>query len=76
MEEKILEILKDINEDLLTYSGDNMLDDGIVNSFSFISLISELEEEFDVEIDEEFYEAEYLGNKNRIISTIKMLCSK
>lgn len=75
MEEKILEILKSVNEDLLSYTGDNMLDDGIVNSFSFIALISELEDEFDIEIDEEFYEAEYCGNKDRIISTIKMLTS-
>ena len=76
MDEKILEILKDVNEELLTYTGDNMLDDGIVNSFSFISLISELEDEFDIEIDEEYYEAEYMGNKDRIISTIMMLTSK
>ena len=73
MEEKILEILKATNEELLDYTGENMLDDGLVNSFSFISLVSDLEDEFGIEIDEFLMEAEYFGNKDRIIATVKSL---
>jgi len=73
MENKILDILQATNEELLDYTGDNMLDDGLVNSFSFISLVSDLEDEFGIEIDESLMEAEYFGNKDRIIATIKSL---
>lgn len=73
MEEKILAILKETNEELLTYVGKNMLDDGLVNSFSFISLVSDLEDEFGIEIDESLMEAQYFGNKERIILTIQSL---
>lgn len=73
MEKKILDILKDINEDILSYSGENMLEDGLVNSFSFISLVSDLEVMFDIEIDESLMEEKYFGNKDRIITTIKSL---
>ena len=32
MEEKVLKILAETNEELLTYTGSNMLEDGLVNS--------------------------------------------
>ena len=73
MNEKIMEILKEINEEILTYTGNNMLEDGLVNSFSFISLVSDIEDEFDIEIDESLMEKEYFGNMDRIISTVKSL---
>ena len=73
MEEKILEIIASINDELLEYEGNNMLEDGIVNSFSFISLVSELEDEFDIDIDEDLLDAKYFGNKNRIIETVKSI---
>ena len=73
MEERILAILEEVNEELLTYTGNNMLEDGIVNSFSFISLVSDIEDELDIEIDESLLEAEYFGNKDRIMKTVKSL---
>ncbi len=73
MEEKIINVLRDVNEDLLSYEGNNIIQDGIVNSFTFISMLGKLEEEFDIEIDEDLLESEYFGNKDRIISTIKAI---
>lgn len=73
MEEKVLNILEEINAELLTYTGNNMIEDGIVNSFSFISMVSELEDAFDLDIDPALLEEEYFGNKDRIIKTIKEL---
>lgn len=73
MKDKILAILEEVNEELLTYAGDNMLEDGIVNSFTFISMVSEIEDEFDIEIDESLLEAEYFGNKDRILKTVESL---
>jgi len=73
MEEKILGILADINEELLTYTGNNMLEDGLVNSLSFVTLVSELEDAFDIDFDASLLGEEYFGNKDRIIQTIKEL---
>ena len=73
MEEKVLNILREINDELLTYTGNNMLEDGLVNSLSFVTMISELEDTFDIDFDASLLEEEYMGNKDRIIKTIKEL---
>lgn len=73
MEEKVMNILEEVNEELFTYTGSNMLDDGLVNSLTFISMVSELEDAFNIELDSSLLEEEYFGNKDRIIKTIKEL---
>lgn len=76
MEDRILAILGNINDELLTYAGLNMVDDGIVNSLDLIMIISELEEAFRIEIDAEYVTEEYFGNKDCIIALIKKLTKK
>ena len=76
MEEKILEILANVNDELLTYTGNNMVDDSIVNSFELISIITELEDTFDVEIDAGEVTEENFGNKDRIVALIKRMTGK
>lgn len=73
MEEKLMTILAEVNEELLTYTGNNMLEDGLVNSFSFITMVSEIEDAFNVDLDPALLEEEYFGNKDRIVKTIKGL---
>lgn len=73
MENTILKVLEEINEELLEYDGEDMIEDGIVNSFTFIGLVSSLEDEFGIDIDEEYLTSQYFGNKNRIIETIKKI---
>jgi len=73
MEEKVLKILADVNDELLTYTGNNMLEDGLVNSLSFVNLVSELEDAFDLDFDASLLEEQYFGNKDRIIQTVKEL---
>lgn len=65
--------IAEINEDLLIYTSNNMLDDGLVNSSTFISMVSKLEDTFDIELDSSLLEEEYFGNKDRIIKTVKEL---
>lgn len=73
MEEKILEILGEVNEQLLGYTGDNMLKDGLVDSFELINIIGELEDAFNIEIDASYVIEKYFGNKDRIIELMSML---
>ena len=76
MEQTILNILRDLNEDILSYPGTNMVADEIIDSFEFIALISRLEDEFDIEIDAGDVTEEKFGNKERIIGTIKRMLGK
>lgn len=73
MEEKILSILEDINEDIISYDGDDMYTEGIISSMDVIEIISELEAEFDIEIDAMYADAEYFANKESIIELVKDL---
>ncbi len=76
IETKVLEILREVSEELVTYEGDNMLKDGLINSLGFVNLLPDLEDEFDIEIDPGLLDAEHFGNKNKIIETIKLLLAK
>ncbi len=73
MEEKVLEILVEYCEEALTYDGDSMMEDGIIDSFTVINIVSELEEEFDIEIDAKYVVAENFKNKEAIIALVERL---
>ena len=73
MKEKILDILRDVNEDILTYAGNNMMVDGIIDSFELIDIVSRLEEEFHVEIDGEYVVVQNFANKETVISLMEKL---
>lgn len=73
MEEKIMEILKCINEDILSYSGNNMVADGVINSFEIIEIVAEIEESLGVEIDMENVIAQNFKNKDAIIYMVKRI---
>ncbi len=73
MEKKILEILRNASEDLITYAGPNMVADDIIDSFGLLAIISELEDAFGIEIDAEYVTEENFGNKDCIIALVKRL---
>ena len=73
MEERVLKILEEINEDIITYDGDNMYDEGVISSIDVIEIISELENEFDIEIDAMYADEEHFANKESIIELVKKL---
>ena len=50
MKEKILEILDDINSDIDYESETALIDDGLLDSFDIVSLVSELNSTFDINI--------------------------
>lgn len=50
MEEKILEILNDINPDIDYMSETELIDGGILDSFDIVSLVNDLKSTFDVNI--------------------------
>ena len=73
MQERILEILSEHCEEALTYNGDSMMEDGIIDSFTVINVVSDLEDEFDIEIDAKYVIAENFRNKEEIIALVQKL---
>ena len=71
MEEKILEILEEINEDIISYDGDDMYGEGVITSVEVLDIVSDIEDEFDIEIDAKFVVAENFANKEAIIALVK-----
>lgn len=51
MRDEILEILEDIRPDIDFESAEKLIDDKVLDSFDIISLIGELNDTFDVEIN-------------------------
>lgn len=66
--EKLLEILKGIRPDVDFENETSLIDDGILDSFDVVSIISELDDAFDVQIriteldPENFNSAESIWN--------------
>ena len=73
MEEKILSILEEVNEDILTDDGKNMIADGIIDSFEIVEIISNIKEEFDIEIGAENVVAANFANKDSTAEMVKRI---
>jgi len=73
MEERVLEILAEINEEILDYDGDSLVESGLLDSFQIVDLVGMLEEEFDIEIDAELVVVENFETKEAIIEMLEGL---
>ena len=73
MEEKVLEILEEYCEEAIGYTGDNMMEEVVIDSFTVINIVSELEDAFDIEIDAKYVVAENFRNKEAIIELVARL---
>lgn len=69
MEEKILEICKGVN-DTIDYTSATLVDDGLLDSVTLISIVSELSDSFDVYIP---YEEIIPENFNSIKSMAELV---
>lgn len=73
MEEKILKVLEEINEDILSYEGNNLFDEGLLDSLQIVDLVVELEDVFDIDIDAKYVVEENFKTKKDIISFIRKM---
>lgn len=71
MKEKVLEILAEVNEEILDYDGDNLIESGLLDSFQIVDLVGMFEEEFDIEIDAELVVVENFRTKEAIMEMLK-----
>lgn len=76
MKNIIVEILNDIDEDIVSYKGDNLLDDGIIDSFTIVEIISEIEDRFNITISPERITAEHFETVEAIIQFVELLINR
>ncbi len=50
MRENILEALKRVNKDVDFENAEDFIEEGLLDSFDVVTLVAELEDEFDIEI--------------------------
>ena len=70
MKEKVIEILAEVNEEILDYDGDNLIESGLLDSFQIVDLVGMFEEEFDIEIDAELVVVENFRTKEAIMEML------
>lgn len=73
MEERIIEVLAETIDGIEDYDGDNLFDDGLLDSFQVIDMVNDLEDEFDIEIDAKYVVEENFKSKEAIIDLVKMV---
>lgn len=75
MEQRVLNILESVEGGILTYSGFDMLGDGVIDSFQVIDIVAGLEDAFSMEIDAQYVVAENFANKDSVIALVHELIS-
>lgn len=75
MREKITAILNELNPEIITYTGESILKDGLVDSFELISIVESLEDAFDLEIDADYVTDENFGTADKMLHLLEKLLS-
>ncbi len=73
MRERILEILSDTRSDVDFENETLLIDDGILDSFDIIQIVSDLNEEFDIDITADELEPENFNSLDAIIALVQSM---
>lgn len=73
MKEQVLKILKGVRQDVDFEKEMRLIDDSILDSFDIISIVSDLNDEFDIDITADELEPENFNTLDAIISLIESL---
>lgn len=71
--EELLEILQDINPDIDYEIEDNLIDGKVLDSFSIITLIDQICDEFDIEISPKYLVPENFNSVEAMWNLIQMI---
>lgn len=73
MENKLMEILKELRPEVDFENENKLIDDEILDSFDLVSLIGELNDQFDIEIDFDDIEPENFNSVKAMSELIERL---
>ncbi len=71
--DKLLELLKGIRPDVDFVNATKLIDDGVLDSFDIISIVNEMNETYDIEIDVEDLEPENFNTVAAMLQLIEKL---
>lgn len=74
--EKLLEILRQLHQEVDFEDCETLIDDGVLDSFDIISLISEIDTEFDVTIPAEEIIPENFNSAKALYALIERLADE
>lgn len=75
MEEKIWQLLREINEDIPQNYEIGLIEGGYIDSFAIVNLVASLEEEFNIELEAEDIIPENFYSIQSIMVMIKSKCT-
>ena len=73
MRDTVLEILQEIREDVDYETETQLVTDGLLESFDIVSLVSELNDEFDIEIKAKDLVPENFNSLDAIVEMVERL---
>lgn len=73
MKDKLIALLEDIRPDVEFSRETKLIDDGILDSFDIISIVQEMNEAFDVEIDVDKLEPANFNTVDAMVELIRSL---
>lgn len=74
--EILSKILEEINPELLEYSGDNMIEDGMLESIAIMEIVAEIEDRFSVYIEPEYIVPECFETLDTLEKFVEELLEK
>ena len=72
MKEKLIALLEDIRPDVEFENEKKLIDDGVLDSFDIVTLVSKIDDEFDVEITPKDLIPENFATPSTIYDLIKI----
>ena len=73
MKEKVLAVLKSVRKDVDFEHEQKLIDDDILDSFDIISIVSDLNDEFDIDITADELEPENFNSLDAIVQLVNSL---
>ena len=73
MKDELMEILEELRPDVEFESEAKWIDDGILDSFDIVSLVGELNDAFDIEINVEHLQPENFNSVEAMLDLVKKL---
>ncbi|MBR1744347.1 MAG: acyl carrier protein [Lachnospiraceae bacterium] len=73
MRDGVLNILKELHEDIDFEAEEKMVDDKILDSFDLVTLVTELGDEFDIEITAKDFVAENFNSVDALSEMVERL---
>lgn len=71
--EKLMNILRDLHPDVDFATADNLIDGGILDSFDIVTIVAEIDGEFDVQIPAEALIPENFNSARALYALVRRL---